>query len=136
MGYLGNFLRPRLHIIPRSNKARSAPSSQAPIRARLDANKPLFDASRPSGRIPRFDPSEMPHMGIKASYEDDVAMGRYTVASRTCIGEQRRGISGDHHGASALLGLVSEALRPKFLLDQQIHLPLKTIKGFDFLQNC
>ena len=70
------------------------------------------------------------------SYNDDVKLEHYTSASRTYLGEQRKGITDDHPNASTLRELVSEALSAKFFLAQKFPLPRSTSKSFTFLSQC
>ena len=85
-------------------------SPRIPIRARLGADKALFEAFTASAQIPLFNADRLPPMKPLASYNDDVVLEHYTSASRTYLWDQRRGIIDDRPDASPMKELALEAL--------------------------
>ena len=66
-------------------------------------------------------------------YNGDLIVEHYASASRTYLGEQRRGLADDHPDAGTLDELVRKAITAPFFSAQKIPLPRATLNALNFL---
>ena len=94
----------------------------------------LFSSFARKSAIRPFRAEMLPPMKKPSSYNDDVRVPHFVSARRAYLGAQRKGIVDDHPNAKSIKGLVVEALRAPFVLDQAIPLPESTKKALNFLR--
>ena len=100
-----------------------------------ESSQKRFQAFSMKARISSFDPSLLPNVGRKLSYNDDITIEHFQSSARHYAGKQRKGVVDEHMECLSMMKHIDKALSSPFFLSLSVPLPSSITEAATFLMN-